>query len=261
MQDTSLTELLQMLLTLSHDLGSAAHEWSILGEGNTSARVDDETFLVKASGSQLSNLTADQLVRVRIEPFLTAIASGDVYSDEDTEAMLKEACVDPGARMPSVETMFHADLLGSFGARFVGHTHVASINSLVCSDAGWSAVQQGYLFPDAIVVCGVAPCFVPYVDPGLALARAIHHAATCYRNEYGIAPKTIYLQNHGLIAVGGSAAEVLAITRMADKAARIMIDALACGSPRFLSAEVVARISGRKDEHLRQRALGLTVTA
>ncbi|BDI29465.1 hypothetical protein CCAX7_15160 [Capsulimonas corticalis] len=261
MQDIVLTDLLQTLLTLSHDLGNSAHEWSILGEGNTSACVDAETFFVKASGSQLADLTADQLVRVRLEPFLTAITSGVAYSDEDTEAMLQDARVDSGARMPSVETMFHADLLGSFGARFVGHTHVASINSLLCSDAGWSAVQQGYLFPDAIVVCGVAPCFVPYVDPGLALARAIHQAVESYRSDYGVTPKTIYLRSHGLIALGGSAAEVLAITRMADKAAKIMIGALACGAPRFLGADVVARISGRKDEHLRQRALGLTVTA
>ncbi len=38
------------LLKLSHDLGREDRGLAILGEGNTSCRLDGDTFLVKASG-------------------------------------------------------------------------------------------------------------------------------------------------------------------------------------------------------------------
>ena len=68
----------------------------------------------------------------------------------------------------------HAFLLTLPGVEFVGHTHVTRINGLLCSARGWEALQAGRrMFPDEIVVCGVAPCCVPYVDPGIPLARAL----------------------------------------------------------------------------------------
>ena len=44
---------------------------------------------------------------------------------------------------------------------------------------------------------------------------------------------------------------------MADKAARILLGALACGTPTYLSPENVKRIQTRPDEHYRQKALGI----
>src|SRR5690348_10590515 len=43
------------LLELSHEFGQAG--WTILGEGNTSGRIDDSVFAVKSSGSSLATLT------------------------------------------------------------------------------------------------------------------------------------------------------------------------------------------------------------
>jgi rhamnose utilization protein RhaD (predicted bifunctional aldolase and dehydrogenase) len=247
------------LLGLSHDLGSSPHEWAILGEGNTSARVDDNLFLVKASGSSLGTLTAQQLVRVKFAPILDALNSNDVLTDAETGRLLADARVDSAEPTPSVETLFHADLLGLSGVNFIGHTHIISINSLMCSKHGWELMMSGgRLFPDEIVVCGTAPCCIPYTDPGLPLARKIHAAVHEYTEKYGARPKTIYLQNHGFIALGVSAREVLSITKMADKAARVLLGAIACGGPNFLTDSDVARLSGRPDEFLRQRVLGLT---
>ena len=48
---TARKEKLPALLRLSHELGNLQRPLAILGEGNTSARLDDRTFLVKASGS------------------------------------------------------------------------------------------------------------------------------------------------------------------------------------------------------------------
>jgi ribulose-5-phosphate 4-epimerase/fuculose-1-phosphate aldolase len=96
------------------------------------------------------------------------------------------------------------------------------------------------------------------VDPGLPLARTLRRQVVAYLDEQGTPPKTIYLRNHGFIALGGTAQEVVQITQMADKAARILTAALACGHPTFLTPDNVARIQSRPDEHYRRKALGLT---
>ena len=253
-RDTRLTELID----LSHTLGDPAHDWAILGEGNTSTALDANSFLVKASGSELRTLTAEQVSEVRFAPVLDALNGTRDYTDMETKDLLLGACVGGTGRMPSVETLLHAYLLTLPGIAFIGHTHVTSVNGLLCSQEGWDAVQcGGRLFPDEIVVCGVAPCCVPYVDPGLPLARALRDQVIAYVTEYGAAPKTIYLRNHGFIALGKSSAEVRNVTMMADKAARILLAALASGTPTYLSPENVERIHTRPDEHYRQKALGI----
>lgn len=255
--------ILEDLLACSHELGSTANDWAILGEGNTSARIDGERFLVKASGSQLGTLTKEQLVEVRFAPLLESLAQAKTAGageapDEAMKDLLASACVDRSGKVPSVETLFHASLLQLPGVDVIGHTHVTSINGLLCSDNGWELMcRGGRIFPDEVVVCGVASCCVPYADPGLGLALAIDEAVDRFRGRYGVVPKTIYLQSHGFIALAGSAKEAVAITRMADKSARIMLGSIQAGGPRFLPQSVIDRIANRPDEHHRQRQLGL----
>ena len=76
-----------------------------------------------------------------------------------------------------------------------------------------------------------------------------------------VSPKLILLRNHGMVALGQTADEVLRITAMAVKTARIIIGAYAVGGPRFLTPEDVARIDTRPDEHYRQRVLAQGKTA
>jgi hypothetical protein len=56
-----------LLVELSHAIGNPELDAAILGEGNTSMRVDSDTFLVKASGCQLSSLGREELVHLRFE--------------------------------------------------------------------------------------------------------------------------------------------------------------------------------------------------
>lgn len=250
---------MQALLTLSHALGDPAPKWAILGEGNTSTRIDADTFLVKASGSQLGKLTDAQLAHVRFAPILEMLESEAPLDDTQIKDRLLEATLGPPGAMPSTETLMHAYLLTLPGIDFVGHTHVVSINGLLCSARGWAFMQAGHrLFPDEIVVCGVAPCCVAYIDPGIPLARAVQSQVMAYLDTYGVPPKTIYLQNHGFIALGRTAAEVEQIHQMADKAAHILAAALAIGEPTTLTPDNVARIYTWPAEHFRQKALGLT---
>ena len=258
MQDRK--QILEELLILSRRLGDPIHDWAILGEGNTSARIDGETFFVKASGSQLSTISADQFAEVKCAPIVEALNASRDYTDTEVKDLLLGSCVGGNGKMPSVETLLHAYLLSLHGVTFIGHTHVTTINGLLCSERGWQTMQaSGRMFPDEIVVCGEAPCCVAYVDPGLPLARELRDRVEGYIDEYGTWPKTIYMQNHGFIAVGKTSKEVESITMMADKAARVMLGAMACGGPTFLSEENVRRIATRPDEHYRQKAIGLSV--
>lgn len=246
---------LEPLLELSHELGREDRALAILGEGNTSARRDDGTFLVKASGSNLATLTAAGVTACHTALILPLLDKKSL-ADAEIDAALLAARVDPVAKKPSVEAIFHAWLLTLPGVNFVGHTHPISVNSLLCTKHGRTFATRR-LFPDEIVCSGPESVLVPYVDPGLKLAQAIRRATNAFIKRRGQPPRLILLENHGLIALGATPAAVLAATLMADKAAKIFLGAAAIDRPRFLTAAQVARIAGRPDEHHRRKMLGL----
>ncbi|HWL51493.1 MAG TPA: class II aldolase/adducin family protein [Chthoniobacteraceae bacterium] len=247
--------LLQQLLSLSHDLGAEHRRLAILGEGNTSARLDGERFLVKASGSSLGTLGGDDLVECRFEPLL-AMLECDQLGDEAIEEALFGARVDPQAKKPSVETVFHAWLLTLPGVSFVGHAHAIAVNQILCSPRAREFAERK-LFPDEIVCCGPASVFIPYTDPGLRLSQAIRRECTAYQERWGKPPRVILLENHGIITLGSSPHAVLAAMLMAEKSATIFVGAAALGGPKFLEPAEVDRITNRIDEHYRQKALKL----
>lgn len=249
-------DTLTRLLQLSHDLGREDRKLAILGEGNTSARVSDQTFLVKASGSNLGGLTAAGLTECRFDGLLPLLDAKKLSDAEIDEALLASR-VDAKAKKPSVEGIFHAYLLTLPGVNFVGHTHPVAVNQLLCSKFARTFAQRR-TFPDEIVCCGVESVFVPYTDPGLKLAQAMRATVVAYIKRLARPPRVILLENHGFIGLGATPEAVLAATLMGAKAAEIFSGAAAlAGRPKFLSAAQVARIAGRPDEHYRQKALGL----
>jgi ribulose-5-phosphate 4-epimerase/fuculose-1-phosphate aldolase len=94
---------------------------------------------------------------------------------------------------------------------------------------------------------------VPYADPGFALGRATLLAIHSYTKKYDRTPKMVLMRNHGLIALGASSQEVLDITLMADKWARVLEHILAIGEPETLSQEQVWRMVTRPDEKVRKQ--------
>jgi len=248
-------DVLRELVEMSNNLGDPLNDYVILGEGNSSVKVDEETFWVKASGTQLRTIGPEGFVQVYFEPVL-AMLDGPDLSDEEVKQVLIEAKVDPAAPgHPSVETAMHALCLKLEDIKFVGHTHPTSINMLTCS-ATFETAVSGRLFPDEIVLCGPAPVIIPYVDPGLPLAREIKTRLRVYLDTYGELPRTVLMQNHGFIALAGTAQKVENITAMAVKAARILVGTYALGGPNFMTAKAVDRIHTRPDEHYRQRMIG-----
>jgi rhamnose utilization protein RhaD (predicted bifunctional aldolase and dehydrogenase) len=249
------SEILDQLVTMSLNLGNPAHYYVILGEGNTSAQVDDETFWVKASGTQLRTIDRSGFVQIYFDRVLPLLNDTGL-SDEGITDYVNAAKADPAQTLhPSVETVLHALALQLEGVNFVGHTHPTAINALTCS-AGFEQAVSGRLFPDEIVLCGPAPVVVPYTDPGLPLARKVWDLINQFIDEYHENPRVILMQNHGLIALGRTAEQVENITAMAVKAARILLGTYAVGGPHFLSDHDVNRIHTRPDEHYRRKLLG-----
>jgi len=249
------SDVIQSLLTLSHQLGGDRLRMAILGEGNTSVRLDEDTFAVKASGSNLATLKAEDVTSCafdRLLPLLDKTSAADLEVDQ----ALLAARLDSAAKKPSIEALFHAYLLTLPGVRCVGHVHAIAVNQILCSPRAREFAEKRAC-PDEIVMCGVESVFVPYAEPGLGLSQAIRREVVSFVKRTGRDPKIILLQNHGIIAVGASPKAVLGSLLMAEKAAEIFVGAAALGGPVFLTSDQCERIAGRPDEHYRQKMLGM----
>ncbi len=260
-----MTNPFEQLIEMTRALGDPARDYVIIGEGNTSLRLDAESFAVKASGQQMQGIGAGGFVSVKIAPLLAMLDDPPTTLTEQ-KAITQSAVIhadfaflpdasggtEGGLASPSIEASFHAMLLHECGARYIGHTHPTAVNQLLCSEyAAGFALQRR--FPDEVVLCGPQSALVPYADPGLPLALEMRKVVRAYQEEHNEAPKLILLENHGLVALGESAAEILNITAMAVKAARIYHGALLTGLPTHLPAEEVEHLYRRPDEMYRRK--------
>jgi rhamnose utilization protein RhaD (predicted bifunctional aldolase and dehydrogenase) len=249
-------DILSQLVALSNNLGKPELNYAIMGEGNTSARLDEGSFYVKVSGSELRTATEKSFVRCSMERVLTLMSIPDL-DDKKTKEGLISAKVDPAdPGHPSIEALLHALCLRLPGTNFVGHTHPVAINKITCS-VNFEEAFAGRLFPDEIVVCGVAPVLVPYTDPGIPLALKVGSLLEEYLDRHGEPPRIVIIQNHGLIALGRTPQQVEDLTRMEVKVARILLGTYAAGGPRFMTQHDVDRIHTRPDEAYRKQKLGI----
>jgi rhamnose utilization protein RhaD (predicted bifunctional aldolase and dehydrogenase) len=195
----------------------------------------------------------EDVVECRLAALLPLLDKQSLTDQQVDEALLASR-VDPKAKKPSVEAVFHASLLSLPGIKFVGHGHATTVNQILCSPRAREFAEHR-MFPDEIVCCGIASVFVPYTDPGLKLAQTIRHETDAFIRKHQRQPRVILMQNHGIITLGGTWQSVLSALLMAEKAAKVVVGAAVLGGPVFFSEENIQRISGRPDEAYRQRAL------
>lgn len=239
---------------MSRQIGREDRRLAILGEGNTSADLGDGTFLVKSSGCSLSDLSEAGVSRVTMVKVLAALDDLNI-DDAGVRRLLENSRADQSPKLPSVETFMHAVCLSEGGAKWVGHCHAESVMSVLCSKLGARPFLE-HIFPDAVVVCGRHIAAVPYIDPGLELAREVRRVLRGFRAEHAGAPKVILLENHGPVALGASDKEVLNILLMLDKWARVLVGTFPAGGPAFLPFAVSERIDTRPDEDYRRAQIG-----
>ena len=253
---------------LARMLAASSRTYTILGEGNVLVRDDAETFLVKARGAAMATATTAALVRVDVTLALALVH--DLPDGDEAAASALAATRAGGTTLrPSVETGTHALLLAQAKARWIAHTHPTPITAVLCSAQAEALVARAGYPPQRVsrIMWWSAARTRSSYPISIPLSRWRGHLARTWsgsvRPGYPRAGRAQYLRNPGtrarvFMAMVGSAAEVLAITDMAVKAARVLATALPCGGPCYLSAAERRRIASRSDEHYRQRALGLT---
>jgi len=247
-------EILKKLVKLSRSLGKEEKNYVILGEGNVSAKIDENSLWIKASGAQLNNIKEKNFVEVKTSLILE-ILKFEYLPDEKIKEKLVGAKIDKSSdTQPSIETMMHAILLNLDNVNFVAHTHPLAVNKILCSKNAESAFS-GRLFPDEITVCGLRPLLIRYIDPGLKLAKLIKEEVTNYNYKYKKNPALILLQNHGIITVGSSVKEVENITSMCVKVSEILLGTYVMGGPKILTKEDSERIATRQDEKYRKKII------
>lgn len=246
--------ILEQLVEMSRYVGAPGNGYAILGEGNTSARIDKDFFYVKASGTTLRDIEPSGFVKVRARPVLELLDNQEA-DDATVGAELEKAVTDgPAGKRPSVETMLHAILLQIPEYAFICHAHPVYCNMVLCSRHA-EELATGRLFPDHVVSLGIHAVYVPYVDPGLVLARTVRERLHQFVEREGVLPRAIMMQNHGIITMGDSPKAATSCLDMAEKAARILVGTYALGGPCFMEPAQVERIFTRPDEKYRLGAI------
>jgi rhamnulokinase len=193
------TALLAEMVELSRRFGADA-EFVRAGGGNSSAKADGVLY-IKPSGVSLATLTEESLIALAIEPLLEVLQGGatrgSTPGSDEVLRVAESARLSPAdGRRPSVELLFHALL----PEPIVLHTHPTTINALTCSTGDGELAAE---------ILGGRALWIPYTDPGLPLARAIRDERNAsVQRTGGRPPRTILLQNHGLIVGGETAAEI-----------------------------------------------------
>jgi rhamnose utilization protein RhaD (predicted bifunctional aldolase and dehydrogenase) len=214
MGDTDLQNLLGLAARVGLD------PLLVQGPGGNISHKCHGVMWVKASGTWMMDaMTRSILVPVDLAAVLAGLKAGDP-SCETCNAFVRHDLL-PSPLRPSIETTLHAVM----PQRVVLHVHcVETIVQACLSDAPQRL---------AATLEGLDWIFVPYVRPGVSLAREMTKRL---RRETNV----VVLGNHGLVVAGDSAAEAAQLrTEVSRRLAR---------PPRPFAASDVDRASLRRFE-------------
>ena len=214
------------------ELAREISDYTICGEGNVSVRVDENTFLIKASGTSLHTLS-----------------EGDL-----TLCNTNGAQIELSHKKPSIETSFHAWIMKTFPeVNFIAHTHPPHTTKILCSEPPvlYDFAEHRW-FPDQIVRNGTKSCVVPYAPPGEAILKLVEKHVSTFVEREGFFPKLILLQNHGIITASASKKDCAAATLMCEKSADIFVGAKLLGRVKFLTKQEVADVDTCPNENYRR---------
>lgn len=203
-----LDSLRQQLCELGHYLGERGLAWGT--SGNISLRVDEEYFLISASGAWLGRLTPEQ----------TSLCS--LHSEDFA-----------GAK-PSIETPMHrAVYCNRPEAQVVVHVSPLYTTLVACSDM---QVPTDLNIENIFYLGRIAR--VPFLQPGSEqLAEAVGDAV----REH----ETIILSNHGVITFHQSVPDVLMRVESFEMTCRLLVMARAANIPlNRLPPDVVEALRG-----------------
>lgn len=247
--DVTTHPLAEDLIEVSHRFG-AQPAYVRAGGGNASVKLDG-VLHIKPSGTALATLEASDLVPLRLDVLLDALDSNEPVDGDPVRAAAARAQIGNPTRRPSVEILFHALI----DDPLVLHLHPLAANAVTCAARGEQLA--GELFGDEVV-------WVPYIDPGVPLARGVRDARTAYTERTGRpAPAITLLGNHGIIVSGTSAAAIAEriewLTGVIEaRLAAVAVDDVP-GAPR--ASDVLAQVAPRLRGLLATEAGPVVVTS
>lgn len=213
------------------DLAHSVSKFCIGMEGNVSSRYyDTDRLLIKASGKKLSTLDTCGLSE---------------YSISDGKLI--------NGIKGSIETDFHRVIYKYYPeVNFIAHTHPINTLKILCGDANiLFHFERKRLYPEQVIFNGPYSMAVGYHNPGKDLAKGIENEILHYELNSKPQPKLILLDNHGIIALGKTAQECVAITETCEKAAEVFLGALSTGKIRYLSDSSVQELLDDENEKYR----------
>ena len=229
------------LLDLAHWAGNHPSRFIAGTEGAVAAILPGgKSFAVSAAHTSLARLEEASLVEFDLAKTQALLAL-----DEAPAEKIAEAQINPAAPAPSADAIAFADLFTLEGARFALHTQPIQINQIVCSPRARQFSDRRNL-PQEILACGQASVLVPFMPPGLLLAKEIRRRICLFRDRYKSTPRLVLIQNHGMIALGESVEAVQITTEAAVKYAEIFVGAAMLGGPDFLKPNYVTQIDATR---------------
>lgn len=194
-------------------------------EGNVSAKVEGDRFLIKGSGKRLRDLREEDL------------------------ALCDSTGSSIDSKIPSMESLFHAWLLQLDSVNFVAHTHPVNVLKIVSTNKAHKFSRSRF-FPDQVVFNGKKSCVIDYAHPGEELAEKIKDGVTRFERKEGFFPSVILLKNHGVICVGKTHNECVISTEIVEKSAEIYLTS--AGDIDLLSEEDIEKLLRDKKEIFRK---------
>ncbi len=209
-------EQLKELEEISQAVGNSP-EYVQGGGGNTSVKLDDSHMAVKASGYNLSDVTAeDGFVIVDYKNIKQYHESVNLSEDRDYEKESGEYVranvvqfEGLKALRPSVEAGFHSLL-----QKYVIHTHPVYANLLCCTNEGRNIADA--IFRDA----GYGFIWIPYINPGFMLTIAMQEEIKQYVKVHDSFPQVIFLENHGLVVTSETVSECIKMHNLVNDTIR-----------------------------------------
>ena len=197
-------------------------------EGNISKKTNDG-IIIKASGSNLRNLSESDLVSYN-------------FKGEQTNNHNKKG---------SMELSFHLYLLENYNIKYVAHTHPTNTLKILVSDK-INEFADKRLFPDQVIFNGKKSCIIPYSLPGQPLTDTIKIYLNRFIEEENYFPNLILLKNHGIIVCGNSIEECIYGTEICEKSAEIFLTNFTCD---YLSDSEIDELINDEQEKYRKSLL------
>jgi len=206
--DKALADLIRMSNTVGKDPALVQG-----GGGNTSVKTEDGKHMyIKASGTALKDMNETRgWRRVRLDSVLAIIKDKSITKlptqtrEVEVVNRLLHACDDgiTSDARPSVEAHLHGLL-----NKCVIHLHPSVVGAYLNAKEGKAKLER--LFKGE----KTAPLWVPYVNPGLTLARKIGELVEGYRKHFKKMPQILFLDKHGLFVTAPTAGATLRLVRM-----------------------------------------------